>query len=86
MQMYDVYKEIAKLRKKHGKDRSSIRKFPNYKIEQNVAPCSDRFVPGTAARKKENKPPEHLIVDILHKQGPMVISREDLKYSGGKKV
>jgi len=41
---------------------------------------------GHAPRRRENKSPEHLIVDILHKQGPMVISREDLKYSGGKKV
>ena len=84
--MYNIDKEIQRLKRKHGRDRSAIRKMPSYKIEQNVAPCSDRFVPGVAARKKENVPPEHLIVDILHKQGPMVISREDLQYSGGKKV
>lgn len=81
----DIYKEVERLKKKHGKDRSLIRTFPSYKLDHNVSDMSNT-IGGHAPRRRENKSPEHLIVDILHKQGPMVISREDLKYSGGKKV
>jgi hypothetical protein len=84
--MYDIYKEVERLRKKHGRDRSLVRSLPCYKIEHNLPPLSNHMGGGIAPRRKENKSPSHLIVDILHKQGPMVLSREELKYSGGKKI
>lgn len=31
------------------------------------------------------KPPSGVIVDTLHKQGPMVLSRSELPWAGGKK-
>jgi hypothetical protein len=83
---YDIYKEVERLKNKHGKDRSLLVRIPSYKSEQVLPPLSNDMGGGIAPKRKENKSPPHLIVDILHKQGPMVLSREELKYSGGKKV
>lgn len=83
--MRDVMKELARLRAKHGRDRSLVRQMPSLKCEQNVAPLSNLIPGGTAARRRENKSPSHLIVDTLHKQGPQVIAREDIQWAGGRK-
>ena len=81
---HDIYKEVERLRKKYGSDRSLVRKMPNYKIEQNVAPLSNRFAtPGSTARKT-NSAPSHLIVSHLHKQGYQVLSKDDVQFAGKK--
>jgi hypothetical protein len=82
---YDIYKEINRLRQKHGRDRSAINRIPSYKVEQNVSPLSNVIATRETTYRKPNIPPEHLIVSHLHKQGYQVISRDDVQYAGGKK-
>lgn len=77
-------KELKLLRAKY-KNPSSGNTIPNYKVEQKYPSLSDGFEKINYTRPTP-PPPPHLIVDILHKQGPMVISKDELKYSGGKKV
>jgi hypothetical protein len=43
-------KEIQRLLAKHGKDRSLAREFPDLKVEQRTAPCSNGMRGGTARR------------------------------------
>lgn len=83
---YDIYKEVARLRAKHGKDRSLVRSIPSYKIDQNLPPLSNCMGGGKATKRKANPKPDHLYVDILHKQGPQVISKDHIQYAGGRKV
>lgn len=80
----DIYKEVERLRKKHGKDRSLARSMPNYKIEQNVAPLSNRFATPGSTFRKSNPAPSHLIVSHLHKQGYQVLSKDDVQYASKK--
>lgn len=37
--------ELAKLKAKHGKDRSKARPFPDLSVEKRTAPTSDRVQP-----------------------------------------
>jgi hypothetical protein len=80
----NAFKTLLALRKKHGRDRSLCREFPDLTVEHNVAPLGNRF-DQTQGKREPNKPPKHLIVDTLHKQGPMVLSRADLPWAGGRK-
>lgn len=74
--------EIIRLRAKYALDRYKC-PFPDLKTPAN--PCTNGFgVPGVLP-KPEPKPHTNLIVDTLHKQGPMVLSREELPWAGGKK-
>jgi hypothetical protein len=77
-------KELKLLRAKY-KNPNSGNTIPSYKVERKYPSLSDGFAK-IEASKPVYEPPPHLIVDILHKQGPMVISKDELKYSGGKKV
>ena len=72
-------KEIMILRAKYSRDHYKI-PFPNLKTPTN--PCTNGFGP---TPKVGPKPPTNLIVDTLHKQGPMVLSRDELPWAGGKK-
>ena len=77
-------KELKLLRAKY-KNPSSGNTIPDYKVERKYPSLSDGFGK-IVSPKPIPAPPPHLIVDILHKQGPMVISKDELKYSGGKKI
>ena len=82
---YDIYKEITKLRQKHGKDRSAINRLPSYKVEQNVAALSNCIATRESTYRKPNVSPRHLIVSHFPKQSYQVISKDDIQYIGGKK-
>jgi hypothetical protein len=82
-------KELNQLRAKHGTDRSRVRSMPSYKSEGNAnssyRSLSDGFAP--VCEVKRVLPTNHgLYVGTLHKQGPMVLSKSELIYAGGKKV
>lgn len=76
----NIYMYIMKLRAKHGRERYKV-PFPNLKCGPN--PCTNGFGPAT-----KHEPPKlkgNLIVDTLHKQGMMVLSKDELPWAGGKK-
>jgi hypothetical protein len=77
--MVDVYKLVERLRAKHGSNHWR-EPFPNLKVGPN--PCTNGFGP---TPKSPPKPPTGHIVDTLHKQGPMVLFRDELPWAGGKK-
>jgi hypothetical protein len=87
MKWKDRENELRRLRNKHGRDRSAAYSFPSLLVESSkrYPSLSDGFakIPG---KREELAAPENLIVDNLHKQGPMVIFRSELHYSGGKKI
>src|SRR5215469_9973418 len=45
-------KQIARLKARHGADRSLIREFPDLKVEQRTAPCSNGMRGSTARRPR----------------------------------
>jgi hypothetical protein len=79
--------EIAKLKAKHGKDRSLARPFPDLSVECRTTPTSDRMDQPTLKKR-------HLIailgpgfvIDHIHKSGYQVFSVKDLPFLGGKKI
>jgi hypothetical protein len=82
--------ELERLRRKHrGKPRSapkleqrdeSARRPPAYPSLSEKGVSAICFV-----RREPSPPPSHLIVGTPHKQGPMVMSRDELPWAGGKK-
>jgi hypothetical protein len=78
--------EIARLRAKHGKDRSLARSFPDLTVDHHVAPLSNR-ISATALRKKAlaaTLGPD-FVVSHLHKSSYQVLlKREALSF--GKKT
>jgi hypothetical protein len=77
--------QIQNLRAKHGSDRSLAREFPDLKVEQRTAPCSNGMRGGTARRVL---PPgmKQFPVGHCHKQGyELIIPGTDLQWMGGKK-
>lgn len=77
--------QIEEMRRRHGRDRSLTRTFPDLKVEQRTAPCSNDMAKISYAAPKEGTSDHGLIVDTLHKQGPMVLSKTELPWAGGKK-
>ena len=78
-------KQIHYLQAKHGNDRSLAREFPDLKVEQRTAPCSNGMRGGTARRVL---PPgmKQFPVGHCHKQGYELIKPgTDLQWMGGKK-
>jgi hypothetical protein len=78
-------KQIQYLQAKHGSDRSLAREFPDLKVEQRTAPCSNGMRGGTARRVL---PPgmKQFPVGHCHKQGyELIIPGTDLQWMGGKK-
>jgi hypothetical protein len=79
-------KEIQRLLAKHGKDRSLARQFPDLKVEQRTAPCSNGMRGGTTRRAQ---PPgmKQFPVGHSHKQGlELITPGMDLQWMGGKKT
>ena len=78
-------KQIQYLQAKHGNDRGLAREFPDLKVEQRTAPCSNGMRGGTARRVL---PPgmKQFPVGHCHKQGyELIIPGTDLQWMGGKK-
>ena len=78
-------KQIQYLQLKHGNDRTLAREFPDLKVEQRTAPCSNGMRGGTARRVL---PPgtKQFPVGHCHKQGyELIIPGTDLQWMGGKK-
>src|SRR5215469_3085524 len=78
-------KEIQRLQAKHGSDRSLGREFPNLKVEQRTAPCSNSMR-GSTARRVLPPGMKQFPVGHCHKQGlELIIPGTDLQWMGGKK-
>jgi hypothetical protein len=80
--------EIARLKAKHGRDRSLARSFPDLSIEPRTAPMSNRLDYKPLLKKEALKVilgPEFM-VEHLHKSGYQVFSVKDLPNLGGKKI
>jgi hypothetical protein len=79
-------KEIQRLKAKHGQDRSLIRKFPDLKVEQRTAPCSNGMR-GSTARRAQPPGIKRFPVGHSHKQGlELITPGMDLQWMGGKKT
>jgi len=79
-------KQIERLKARHGADRSLIREFPDLKVEQRTAPCSNGMRGSTARRPR---PPgvKQFPVGHSHKQGlELITPGTDLQWMGGKKT
>ena len=77
----DIYKYVMLLKAKHGRAQYKV-PFPDLKVRESD-PCTCGFGPAT-----KHEPPVltgGLIVDTLHKQGMMVLSRDELPWAGGRK-
>ena len=78
-------KQIQYLQAKHGNDRSLAREFPDLKVEQRTAPCSNSMR-GSTARRVLPPGMKQFPVGHCHKQGlELIIPGTDLQWMGGKK-
>jgi len=79
-------KQIQQLQAKHGKDRSLARPFPNLKVEQRTAPCTNGMR-GSTARRAQPPGMKQFPVGHSHKQGlELITPGTDLQWMGGKKT
>jgi hypothetical protein len=79
-------KEIQRLREKHGTDRSLARQFPDLKVEQRTAPCTNGMR-GSTARRAQPPGMKQFPVGHSHKQGlELITPGTDLQWMGGKKT
>jgi hypothetical protein len=79
-------KHIQQLRSKHGKDRSLVREFPDLKVEQRTAPCTNGMR-GSTARRVQPPGMKQFPVGHSHKQGlELITPGMDLQWMGGKKT
>jgi hypothetical protein len=79
-------KEIARLREKHGKDRSLVRSFPDLSVEQRTAPTSDRLNTPPILKREALVAilgPE-FVISHIHKSGYQVFHKNDLPNLGRK--
>ena len=78
-------KQIQYLQAKHGNDRSLAREFPDLKVEQRTAPCSNGMR-GRTARRVLPPGMKQFPVGHCHKQRyELIIPGTDLQWMGGKK-
>ena len=78
-------KQIQQLQAKHGNDRSLAREFPDLKVEQRTAPCSNGMR-GSTARRVLPPGMKQFPVGHCHKQGlELIIPGTDLQWMAGKK-
>jgi co-chaperonin GroES (HSP10) len=78
-------KQIQYLQAKHGNDRSLAREFPDLKVEQRTAPCSNGMR-GRTVRRVLPPGMKQFPVGHCHKQGYELIKPgTDLQWMGGKK-
>jgi hypothetical protein len=77
--------EIARLRKKHPV--VSAGQFPVLSSTRSRLPSltSTGLSPICYVKRPPISAPSHLIVGTPHKQGPMVMTRDELPWAGGKK-
>ena len=74
-------KQIQYLQAKHGNDRSLAREFPDLKVEQRTAPCSNGMR-GVTARRVLPPGMKQFPVGHCHKQGyELIIPGTDLEAS-----
>ena len=79
-------KQIERLKARHGADRSLIREFPDLKVEQRTAPCSNGMR-GNTARRPRPAGMKQFPVGHSHKQGlELITPGTDLQWMGGKKT
>jgi hypothetical protein len=79
-------RQIEQLRAKHGNDRSLAREFPDLKVEQRPAPCTNGMR-GSTARRVQPPGMKRFPVGHSHKQGLELITPSmDLQWMGGKKT
>ena len=72
--------QIQLLLAKHGKDRSLAREFPDLKVEQRTAPCSNGMR-GSTARRVPPSGMKRFPVGHSHKQGlELIIPGTDLQW------
>jgi hypothetical protein len=78
--------EIEKLKAKHGKDRSLVRTFPDLRVEQSVAPMSNRLDTPPLLKKEVLVAilGEGFVVSHLHKSGYQVMMKSEAKWFGKK--
>jgi hypothetical protein len=77
---------IQRLRAKYGTDRSLIRQFPDLKVEQRTAPCSNGMR-GSTARRAQPPDMKRFPVGHSHKQGlELITPGMDLQWMAGKKT
>jgi hypothetical protein len=80
------WKQIERLRAKHGNDRSRAREFPDLTVEQRPAPCSNGMR-GSTARRAQPPGMKQFPVGHSHKQGlELITPGTDLQWMGGKKT
>jgi hypothetical protein len=78
-------KQIQYLQAKHGNDRSLARQFPDLRVEQRAAPCSNGMR-GSTARRVLPPGMKQFPIGHCHKQGyELIIPGTDLQWMGGKK-
>jgi hypothetical protein len=78
--------ELARLRAKHGKDRSLARSFPDLTVEHSVAPLSNR-VDVTPEFKKKSMTAmlgPNFVVSHLHKSSYQVLLKREAPSFGKK--
>jgi hypothetical protein len=75
-----TYIQLYKLRAKHAGTKYRL-PFPDLKCPPS--PCTNGF--GPTPKHVPPKMKGNLIVDSLHKQGMMVLSRDELPWAGGRK-
>jgi len=81
-----LQKQIERLKARHGADRSLIREFPDLKVEQRTAPCSNGMR-GSTARRPRPAGMKQFPVGHSHKQGlELITPGTDLQWMGGKKT
>ena len=79
-------KQIERLKARHGADRSLVREFPDLKVEQRTAPCSNGMR-GSTARRPRAAGMKQFPVGHSHKQGlELITPGTDLQWMGGKKT
>jgi hypothetical protein len=79
-------KQIQQLRAKYGKDRSLVREFPDLKVEQRTAPCTNGMR-GSTARRAQPSGMKQFPIGHSHKQGlELITPGTDLQWMGGKKT
>jgi len=79
-------KQIQYLQAKHGNDRSLAREFPDLKVEQRTAPCSNSMR-GSTARRVLPPGMKQFPVGHCHKQGlELIIPGTDLQWIGGQEA
>lgn len=78
-------RQLAQLREKHGRVPPVVA-FPDLGVKPGAPSLTATGVAKIVEKRAQPQDiPRDVIVDTLHKQGPMVLSRSELPWAGGKK-